>query len=414
MLAAAFDEAERQPALQEGREQALEQVNRGAPPHEVAAVVEADVGLTCAIVRAAGQIQGAGRIRSVTDGVERLGPGAVEAILRSAPSYDIFNGDGRLALAPDRFRLHALAVQRAADRIAEMSGIGDRDELALAAILHDIGRPVLARLHPGYAERFDRRGATPDDRIAEERRELGIDHALVGGVLTRRWGVHARVAEAIERHHTRQAEGMAAVIRVADMVAAHIEDCPVSTQDLVEAAESCGMDEQAVRHGPLRASPGQGVTSPGHRPVSALLARAGRPPASRRGQGLQADRRRARSLGEHRPQPPAQRVRQARRPGPRTGGPHGDRARLDLEASPLASVRPQPVGADRRMSISRAAIAIPIASIADVPRRALAATDEGLVELVGAGVGERDPDRPEQRRLATPRSAHHQAPVSSA
>ena len=210
-------------------------------------MVEADVGLTCAIVRAAGQLQGGERIRSVADGVERLGPGAVEAILRSAPTYDIFNGDGRLALAPDRFRLHALAVQRAADRVAELSGIGDRDELALGAILHDIGRPVLARLHPGYAERFDRRGATPDDPIAEERRELGVDHALVGGVLTRRWGVHPRVAEAIERHHTRQAEGMAAVIRVADMVAAHIEDCPVNTQDLVEAAESCDLDEAVIR-----------------------------------------------------------------------------------------------------------------------------------------------------------------------
>jgi putative nucleotidyltransferase with HDIG domain len=247
VLAAAFDEAERQPALNEGRDQALEQVSRGAPPHEVAAIVESDVGLTCAIVRAAGQIQGGGRIRSVSDGVERLGPGAVEAILRSAPSYDLFNGDGRLALAPDRFRLHALDVQRAADRIAEMSSIGDRDELALAAILHDIGRPVLARLHPGYAERFDRRGATPDDRITAERKELGIDHALVGGVLTRRWGVHARVAEAIERHHTQNAEGMAAVIRLADMIAAHIEDCPVATQDLTDAAEACGLDETSVR-----------------------------------------------------------------------------------------------------------------------------------------------------------------------
>jgi putative nucleotidyltransferase with HDIG domain len=128
-----------------------------------------------------------------------------------------------------------------------MTGIGDRDELALAAVLHDIGRPVLARLHPGYAERSDRRGSTPDDRIASERRELGIDHALVGGVLTRRWGVHARVAEAIERHHTRQAEGMAAVIRLADMIAAHIEDCPVATQDLIESAETCGLDEDAIR-----------------------------------------------------------------------------------------------------------------------------------------------------------------------
>jgi putative nucleotidyltransferase with HDIG domain len=247
VLAAAFDEAERQPALIESRDAALDLVARGAPPHEVAAVAETDVGLTCAIVRAAGQIQGGGRIRSVPDAVERLGPGAVEAIVRSAPSYDIFNGDGRLALQPDRFRLHAIVVQRAADRVAELTGEGDRDELALAAVLHDIGRPVLARLHPGYAERFDRRGGTPDDRIAAERRELGIDHALVGGVLTRRWGVHSHIAEAVERHHTQGAEGTAAVIRVADMIAAHVEDCPVRTDDLIEAAEHCGLDEEGVR-----------------------------------------------------------------------------------------------------------------------------------------------------------------------
>ena len=41
---------------------------------------------------------------------------------------------------------------------------------------------------------------------------------------------------------------MGAVIRVADMVAAHIEDSPVSTRDLVEAADHCGLDELAVRH----------------------------------------------------------------------------------------------------------------------------------------------------------------------
>ena len=78
VLAAAFDEAERQPALIESREQALEQVTRGAPPHEVAAVIESDVGLTCAIVRAAGQLQGGGRIRSVSDAVERLSSEAAD------------------------------------------------------------------------------------------------------------------------------------------------------------------------------------------------------------------------------------------------------------------------------------------------------------------------------------------------
>lgn len=249
VLAAAFDEAERLPALAESREQALDLVARGAPPHEVAAAAESDVGLAAALVRAAGQLQGGGRIRSVPDAVERLGPGAVEAVMRAAPSYDMFNGSGdaQLALRPDRFRLHALAVQRAADRIAEMGGYSERDELALAAVLHDIGRPVLARLHPGYAERFDRHGGTPDDRIDNERRELGIDHALVGGVLTRRWGVHARIAEVVERHHTKEVTGPAAMVRLADMVVAYIEDTPVSVTAMIDAAAACGLGEDGLR-----------------------------------------------------------------------------------------------------------------------------------------------------------------------
>jgi putative nucleotidyltransferase with HDIG domain len=247
VLAAAFDEAERQPALTESRDQGLEMVARGAPPHELAGIVETDVGLTCAVVRAAGQIQGGGRIRGVPDAVERLGPGAVEAVLRAAPTYDLFNGNGQLALEPDRFRLHAMGVQRAADRVAENVGYAERDELALTAILHDIGRPVLARLHPGYAERFDRRGGTPDDRIAAERRELGIDHALVGGVLTRRWGVHTRIAEAVERHHSEQADGAAALIRVADMFVAYVEDSPVSLEAMLSAGEACGLSKDDVR-----------------------------------------------------------------------------------------------------------------------------------------------------------------------
>ena len=293
VLAAAFDEAERQPALQEGREQALELVNRGAPAARGRRPWSRPTSASPARSSAP---PASSRAAAACAASPTASSGSARARWRRfsapRPAYDIFNGDGRLALAPDRFRLHALAVQRAADRIAEMSGIGDRDELALAAILHDIGRPVLARLHPGYAERFDRRGATPDDRIAEERRELGIDHALVGGVLTRRWGVHARIAEAIERHHTREAEGMGAVIRVADMVAAHIEDCPGQHPGPGRGRRcTAALTSRRCRMVLYELPQGKGATSPRQRPVPALLPRAGRPPAPRRGQGLQADRR---------------------------------------------------------------------------------------------------------------------------
>ncbi len=47
----------------------------------------------------------------------------------------------------------------------------------------------------------------PEERLRRERRELGVDHALVGAVLVRRWGLPASIAAAVERHHSPEADG---------------------------------------------------------------------------------------------------------------------------------------------------------------------------------------------------------------
>jgi HDOD domain/Bacterial regulatory proteins, luxR family len=351
VLAAAFDEAERQPALTESRDQALDRVNRGAPPPEVAAAVEADVGLTCAVVQPrASWSAGIGSQASST-GSSDSGGGRWSPSCASYPPTTSSTATAGSLCHPTSSGCMLWRFRGWRTKVAEVSGIGDRAELALASSLHDIGRPVLSRLHPGYAERFDRHIAPPDDRIAEERRELGIDHALVGGVLTRRWGVHARVAEAIERHHTRQAEGMAAVIRLADMVAAHIEESPVSTQDLIEAAETCGLDEDAVRlllyelphgKGPGRRATGPCPLSPRELDVLRRLAE---------GKVYKQIAVELDLSASTRPQPPAQRLQQARRPGQGSGRSHRDRTRLDLAPRPSASISVRSSGGFRRRSI---------------------------------------------------------------
>ena len=107
-------------------------------------------------------------------------------------TYDLLRGPGSPARAYERFRRHALAIRaRRRARRPRAARLGQRDELAVAALLHDVGRLVLARAL--------RRGATaptlgaeaPEERLRRERRELGIDHALVGAVLVRRWGLPA-------------------------------------------------------------------------------------------------------------------------------------------------------------------------------------------------------------------------------
>ena len=50
-----------------------------------------------------------------------------------------------------RSRLHAQAVARAADRIAREVALVERDDLLVAALLHDVGKLVLGRATPEYA-----------------------------------------------------------------------------------------------------------------------------------------------------------------------------------------------------------------------------------------------------------------------
>jgi DNA-binding NarL/FixJ family response regulator len=87
----------------------------------------------------------------------------------------------------------------------------------------------------------------PEDRTQLERRELGIDHTLVGGVLARRWGLPSVIASAIERHHSSEATGLAAAVRLADLIVHHSQGAPVTEEALPSCAQACGLGEERLR-----------------------------------------------------------------------------------------------------------------------------------------------------------------------
>jgi len=69
---------------------------------------------------------------------------------------------------PERFRLHAIATQRAADRIGREVGYDGRDRLMVTSLLHDIGKLVLVQAYPGYPRQVHGDARTPEERIAAE------------------------------------------------------------------------------------------------------------------------------------------------------------------------------------------------------------------------------------------------------
>jgi putative nucleotidyltransferase with HDIG domain len=249
-LAAAFEALEAFPALAESRNRVLRVVRDEHPPvGEVVAAVESDPALVITVLRIANRTASSrkAKVAEIPKAVEILTPGGVEALAARTAVFDFFERTSGWESAPERFRLHAVATQTAADRIAREIGYEDRDELLVSALLHDVGKLVLMHAYPGYPGQIHGQARTPDERVHRERRELGVDHALVGGVLARRWGLPNRLASAIERHHSEEADGEAGMVRLADMLAHYGHSQSVDPKRLMRAARAVELGPAKLR-----------------------------------------------------------------------------------------------------------------------------------------------------------------------
>jgi putative nucleotidyltransferase with HDIG domain len=249
-LTAAFEALEAFPMLAESRNRVLRLFEAGEPSTaDVVAAVEADVALAVTVLRLANRVDGRmrGRVESAVKGVEVLSPRTVHSIAAKARTFDFFERTAVWQGVPERFRLHAVATQRAADRIARELGYEARDRLMVTSLLHDIGKLVLVHAYPGYPRQIHAEARTPEERIQSERRELGVDHALVGGVLARRWGLPKSIASVIERHHAEDVDGEAAVVRLADMLAHYTLGGSVSPSELLSVARLVGIAPSELR-----------------------------------------------------------------------------------------------------------------------------------------------------------------------
>jgi putative nucleotidyltransferase with HDIG domain len=249
-LTAAFEALEAFPALAESRNRVLRIVREErSSVGDVVQAVESDVSLVITVLRIANRTapRKKGKIAAIPEAVEVLTPEGVETLAARTATFDFFERTPGWDLMPERFRLHAVATQSAADRLARETGYEDRDELLCSALLHDIGKLVLIHAYPGYPSQIHGPARTPEDRIHRERLELGVDHALVGGVLARRWTLPDRLASAIERHHSEDADDEAALVRLADMLAHYGHSQPVHPKQLLEAARACGIGPDALR-----------------------------------------------------------------------------------------------------------------------------------------------------------------------
>ncbi len=213
---------------------------------EIIAAVEADTGLTVAVLRRAQDAAKRRPIANIPDAVNALSPAEIRDAVAPLPRGDFPWRTTPLEVLMHQSRVHAQAVARAVLRIVDASDL--RDDLVVAALLHDIGKLVLTAADSTYATVIDPASLSPEQRAQQERRVYGLDHASLGALLLNRWRLPKALERAVASHHVDEAQDESGTyVRLADMIAHHVQGDVVNRATMLRLANACGLTAGSLR-----------------------------------------------------------------------------------------------------------------------------------------------------------------------
>lgn len=205
----AIGNAEALPALPASLAQLLRALDSDASLQEISALVARDVALTTRVLRIANGSLFAhlgAPVTTATQAVSRLGlselrgialaMAVIGALAPRKPSRQLHYPEFWLHCATSANAMSALIarVKTAPARAA--------DDTFLAALVHDVGIPVLAR---SLGDRYDgllaENAASEEPLFVTEMRALGFHHGEVGAVALETWGMPLAARQAAQWHH---------------------------------------------------------------------------------------------------------------------------------------------------------------------------------------------------------------------
>ena len=170
-------------------------------------VVSLDQALTARVLRAANSAASAARsqITTVKDAVVRLGRSAIVTLGFGAKvRQQLQQPLPEFGLAENVLWRHSVAAALAVESMGVFSKAPIPPESYAAALLHDIGKLVLARfLDPEtllYLRRAQEEGRC--NPLQAEMEILEVNHAELGGMIARHWGLPNSLALGIQYHHS--------------------------------------------------------------------------------------------------------------------------------------------------------------------------------------------------------------------
>jgi putative nucleotidyltransferase with HDIG domain len=171
--------------------------NEKSSVQEMAKIVASDQVLSARILRLANSPSyGFYRVSTISNAMILLGVNVVKSLALSSSIFEIMEKNS-VGLWE-----HSLGVGVAANLIARKLALPECEEIATAALLHDIGKVIIS-LKCSEAEISIRTIITEQEVYAREaeRQVLDTDHAEIGAWLSKSWFLPDKLSEPIAFHH---------------------------------------------------------------------------------------------------------------------------------------------------------------------------------------------------------------------
>jgi putative nucleotidyltransferase with HDIG domain len=245
---------------------------------QIVDVIASDPGLAASLLRYvnASSTSEQKQITTCRAAVDRLGLGPVLAVAVAANlRRRIDRPLPQLGLAGGDLWRHSVATALVVEEVARATDVYVPPETAAAALLHDVGKPLLApRLGPTTLTALelarDENGLSP---VRAEAELLGVDHGELGAAIARAWKLPRSVVQGIRHHHepSRGTSAICDVVHVANAVAKTIPGARRTRPD-VAAGTWEGLQRGAVRRLGLSIEVLSGVANVAARRFDPMLA----------------------------------------------------------------------------------------------------------------------------------------------
>ncbi len=171
--------------------------NEKSSVQEMAKIVGSDQVLSARILRLANSPSyGFYRVSTISNAMILLGVNVVKSLALSSSIFEIMEKNS-VGLWE-----HSLGVGVAANLIARKLALPECEEIATAALLHDIGKVIIS-LKCSEAEQSIQRTILEQNIYTREaeRQVLDTDHAEIGAWLSKSWFLPDKLSEPIACHH---------------------------------------------------------------------------------------------------------------------------------------------------------------------------------------------------------------------